>query len=173
VGTFNVSVTVTNTSQLSASATVTVNISSKEVTISKGKFQLNFKTRKDSLDVYFSSADFLYQNKNAFLAATNNQPVQILIGTTPFDDMTLNKGKGKGVGTLTWNYKKGELHYTARNVALQDIMNSYGAGNIDASGNDVKVPLKINISGVLYGGEYTFKYSATANKTGKAQVPKQ
>jgi len=172
-GAYTVTIKVTNLTGAMDSSTLAVNVEVKPATINKAKFQLNFKTGKDSLDEVFTSPDFIFANQKALLAATNGHTVSILIGSTQVDSMTLSKGRGKGSGTLTWGYKKGEIHYTIRNTALENLLNSYGAANDNVpAGSTVSVPLVIAIDGLAYGGPYTFAYSASKNKVGKGSVSK-
>ncbi|MCY3018628.1 MAG: M6 family metalloprotease domain-containing protein [Planctomycetota bacterium] len=147
--------------------TVTV----KEASMSKGKFQLNFRTLRDNLDITLFSPDFMYTDKTTFETATNNTAVPVYIGTTLVDTVTpLYKGKGKGIGSLQWRYKQGYIRYQVRNTALQDLLGPYGATNDNVASGSVKLPFQIVVNGSNYGGEYTFGYKAALAKTGKGQV---
>jgi len=167
-GNYTVTVKVTNASQASVSATLTVNVL-KTVTVNKAKFQLNFKTGKDTLDVTFASQDFVYLDKKTFESATNQTALNVVVGSTQVDSLILSKGRGKAAGTATWNWRKGQIRYIIRKAALQNLLSSYGASNDNVSGL-VSVPLQIQVKGQFYGRQYTFSYSASKNKAGKGLV---
>jgi M6 family metalloprotease-like protein len=167
---YNVTCTVAGSGgTTTAQMTLTVVDASKPVTINKGKFQLNFKTKKDSMDVTFYDSSFVYGDKNSFWTATNSSRLLFYIGDTLMDSVQTYRGKGKNLGTVTWNYKFGQIRYVAKNAQLQDVLKTYGATDNNTSGS-VTVPLDIEVSGVRFGGQYTFAYSAVPAKVGKGQV---
>jgi M6 family metalloprotease-like protein len=168
-GNYSVSVTVDNNAGTTTSRTLTVTVSdSLPATVTLAKFTLNFRTGKDNWDMRFQHSDFLYTDRTLFQTETNGSAVKVFIGTTEVETLTLLKGKARALGTLTWNGKKAEIRYVLRNYSLQTILQEYGAVNDNASGQ-VTVPVAISIDGLRYSGEYTFFYTASAQKTGKGK----
>jgi hypothetical protein len=134
----------------------------------KRKFQLNFKTKLDSLDITFQHDLLKEIDKATFVAATD---VEMFIGSLSWDTATLQKGRGTGLakfGKFTWNAKKGEMKYAVRKTVLQTILDNYGALNMTMTTN-ISVPIVLLFKGSYYGDYYSFAYTAVKDKTGKGK----
>lgn len=148
-------------------------ISEFPVQMFKNKFLLNFSSRgliKDSFDATFSSHEALsFFNKNSFTSAMSDIPYfTISIGGSVLDvGQVYQNAKGYGLnGTLSWNYKKGEVRYSAKNLNLKSILGPLGAVNASVSIYPLQIPMMLTLRSAKYTTTANFHYVGKFGKTG-------
>ncbi|HLX62641.1 MAG TPA: trypsin-like serine protease [Planctomycetota bacterium] len=143
-------------------------------TATKKKFSLNFKSIDHStLDFTLLHSDFAFPDTASYLFVMDNSEVNVYIGTTQIDSLTLSGTKGVGSGRLTFNYHAGTVRYQLHSAQLVSWLAAFGAANNDVPGTDVTVPLSIefvNFSGDFrYGANVMFFYNAKRDRGGNGK----
>ena len=136
--------------------------------LSKQKFMVNLKSDfKDTLDVTFSlPSDLQFSSSSELAVATNGKTVNVYVGGDYIDSLYLYKGHGSGSGKITWNYRKGELHYTLSRASLFSSLSPYGVTNSFVA-KTVVIPIWFEYDGIYYGTAASFFYIGNQNKNGK------
>jgi hypothetical protein len=135
----------------------------------KRRFALNFSSpSRSTLDFSLLNAAFIFPDKNSYLNTFDGARANIYIGSQLIDSFFISGTKGSSIGTLTFAYRMGTVHYFVRgNPDLVALLAPFGATNADtAPGVIISVPLRIEMNSVRYGANATFGYSAKLDKTG-------
>jgi V8-like Glu-specific endopeptidase len=134
----------------------------------KRKFNLNFKfSNRSTLDFTLLNTDFQFFDRNNYLNSFDGVDVNVYVGSTKVDSMTLYGTKGIGTGTLTFNYRAGTVRYQVRNTQiLVTILGTFGAVN-DNVYTVLSVPVSIEFKGVdRYGENAMFFYTGKRDRNG-------
>ncbi|MEI6233588.1 MAG: trypsin-like serine protease [Planctomycetota bacterium] len=140
--------------------------------ILKKRFTLNFATpERSSLDFTLTRSAFIFKDQASYLSAYDMTMANVYLGSMKIDSMMLTGTKGVGIGTLLFSYRTGSVRYTVKNNAqLNSVLSLYGATNATTPGPiSVVVPLRIELSSVLYGNNAVFSYAARMDKIGNGR----
>ena len=162
-GKFTATVTVTGgTGTATSTVDITVDDGLNVSTAEKKKFTLNFATNMDSIDITIDNA--------ALMDVADGDKIMFSIGDPAdvFDEAFVIKGKAAGsLGKFSVSTSKGNARYAAK-IAVQDLLAPYGATD-DTKTQLVMVPIFITINADVFGGTFTFNYTATQNKSGQGK----
>ena len=143
----------------------------------KHSFALNFKqSGRDKMDVILFSSNFIYPTDKASkaefareIASTN---FNMLVGNSQFETLKLfqnGKGFGNKGGTVQWNPRNGQIHYSIKNAQLQTVLGSFGAVNAKAFLKQINLPITFQIGGVGFNNTAILFYSAKAGRSGQGR----
>lgn len=170
-GTYTATATVTDGAGLMATSTVSVNVNLQigNGTITKKKFQLNFKFPNDNAASGFDVID-VTMGADGFAKDTDGKTIKFVIGEGTMDDAVLDaKGKGFGTyGNFTVNAKKGTARYATKFMSLQGELALFGATNATTTAT-LQIPITFYFDGAIIGDTPTFQYSAIEGKVGKGK----
>ena len=166
-GNFTVQVTVNDINGGAVQQSLSVSVTLAELKILKQKFTLNFaKPLNNKLSFTAFSPRFIFASNRAFKDALGSEPVIISIDTEKVDSVVIKGTRGRSMGTVTFNLRRGTLRYSgSRLVTLTDLLKPFGAVN-ETVMPTVIVPFRVDVGGIRFGGNATFAYSARAGKTG-------
>ena len=177
-GTYTVSVSASNGTSESEPQFVSVRAAANrqvfllnDPLITKKKFSITFlKPSQNTIDFAFQHSFITFPSLLSFTSKFTNALVTVYISTAQIDSIILTKTKGKGHGTVSFNYKKGIVEYKSKGLLnMLDLMAPFGVAN--ATGVVVVgVPLEIDINnGVDVIAVFTtvpFTYTAKFDKKG-------
>lgn len=162
-------------STLTGSVTVTIgdqNTHDLELEVDKGKFTVNFQNpSRSKLDVTLYSWEFEFDDKLDFQETVSGMTASVKVGDQSSADLVLNSmGRAtSGNSSIRWNSRTGEIRYQLRGSDVADFLKPFGVTNADTFDEDVTVPFEIQVLGVSFAGDFTFFYSAVADKTGRGR----
>ena len=177
-GTYSVSVSVSDGASESEPQFVSVRAATDRQTflvnnpiITKKKFSITFlKPQSNTLNFAYQSTFIAFPSLLSFTSKFTNALVTVYIGNAQIDSIILTKTKGKGYGSVSFNYKKGIVEYKSKGLLnMLDLMAPFGVANATGVAT-IGVPLEIDINnGVDVIGIFTtvpFTYTAKFDKKG-------
>lgn len=142
--------------------------------ITKKKFSITFlKPSQNTINFAYQHSFITFPSLLSFTSKFTNALVTVYIGNAQIDSIILTKTKGKGYGSVSFNYKKGIVEYKSKGLLnMQQLMEPFGVLNTTGFAT-LGIPLEIDINnGTDVIGIFTtvpFSYTAQFDKKGQGK----